>query len=164
MSHFKSELRRFGLSGEDLGKDTIFGGPIIVCRQRCGFLLREIVVRERIRVGDQVVTNEKEEVRLRILNHELHTDWHSEVGVASKAGKIRIPILWLLHGKRPSKLLNGRMKFIGLNSQHDVQIAFGQCTGDRGGTDMMNLNLRQRSSDSQAHPRQHVGCSRRKIV
>ena len=64
MSHFKLELRRFGLSGEDLGKDTIFGGPIIVCRQRCGFLLREIVFRERIRVGDQVVTNEKEEVRL----------------------------------------------------------------------------------------------------
>ena len=107
--------------------------------------LQRIVLPHSLRPGDEVVAKVEEEIGGRVLGDKLNPHGQLEAAIVAKTGEIRRPIFPLFDDEILLEDYGHRREASGRNSQHHIEITFGQRARHGGGADVVQLRIGRQS-------------------
>jgi hypothetical protein len=148
---FASPLHRFVRPFEsstsqtihELAEKRILCLPISIARIARMLRLDSIVLVQDIAMGDQVVALGEEDILLRISHNDLNPKRQGISIVIAKTTERAAPIFFLLPAVSGAEQSYDRTKILVIDSNDQINVAFGDGTGQGSGSDVVDFRIGQ---------------------
>jgi hypothetical protein len=117
--------------------------PISIARIARMLRLDSIVLVQDIAMGEQVVALGEEDILLRISHDDLNPKRQSVSIVIAKTTERAAPIFFLLPAVSGAEQSYDRTKFLAIESNDQINVAFGDGTGQGSGSDVVDFRIEQ---------------------
>src|SRR5262249_50354331 len=154
----------FGSGGDDWGKVAFFGISVFRDAERSRFQLDTIVLGKTFRVRREVFGQEKKEIPLGVLYHQLNAERKREGVIIREARKCIRPILWLVDREVRPKTVHRGHEVHCIDSKKYIDITLCERAWNRGRTNMMKLSFWYQLGELRKDSGKMILQSRRQLI